>query len=101
MGYKKCESAAVSAARSGLEYSPDMFEARTELEDQVMSLFVRGVWLTKEDEEIPITEMTEQHIQNTINMIQKNKDDFRRIYIPVFRKELKKRAKLREVKADE
>lgn len=53
------------------------------------------IWTTKEGEQIPITEMTSQHLQNTINMLtkqQRNADSSVRFNtIQLLKKELKRK----------
>lgn len=50
-----------------------------------------GIWVTKDNKELKISEMQTSHIRNCINFIKRKDDDLYKCYIPVFEAELKKR----------
>ena len=48
-----------------------------------------SIWITKDGEHMPIADMSTSHINNTINMLERNNDDYD--YIPIFKRVLKNR----------
>ena len=50
-----------------------------------------GIWVTKDNRELKISEMQTTHIKNCINFIKRNDDEMYACYIPVFEAELKRR----------
>ena len=50
-----------------------------------------GIWVTKDNRELKISDMQTSHIKNCINFIKRNDDDMYACYIPVFEAELKRR----------
>ena len=53
----------------------------------------RGLWITKDGRYLNVSEMKTSHIQNCIQMLERYDSSFKDIYVPMFKKELKKRCK--------
>ncbi len=53
-----------------------------------------GMWITKDGRYLNVSEMEISHIQNCIRMLERYDSPFKDIYIPMFKKELKKRCKV-------
>lgn len=52
----------------------------------------KRIWTTREGKDIPVSKMTSNHIQNTINFIKRNdKNDLYSCWLKVFEEELENR----------
>lgn len=74
----------------------DMFEEVCELEAQAFAfwenLLEDRIWLTRDDREIPVSEMSQAHLTNTIHFLQRNPGfPLRELWIEALQEELNRR----------
>jgi len=71
----------------------ELYEYEYDIQGHIEDEARRGVWTTKDGQEIPVKEMTTSHIRNAIAYLERiNTLDIYNPWIEAFKKELDKRA---------
>ena len=82
----------------GIEYLAETEHEREKEMERCETLSIQarmnashGLWITKDGRHLNVSEMETNHIQNCMRMLERYDSPFKDIYIPMFKKELKKR----------
>lgn len=76
------------------EYAYEIEQAQSRWElvcERVQNLIVHRMWCCKDGRLMSVEDMTTSHIQNCINMLERNNNPFKKDYIQMFNNELERR----------